>query len=375
MSETRKALLGRHIYTPRIALILVIIVSCLALVLSVSSCGTKTSATYSPPQEGDFTKMFSKDSLATKEDVTYERLMFLVRAPVGEAKQVTFKNPGDTGARTVTLTAVDDGMETLAFTNPFYDSKALKPQKMIEARTLSGNVGYVKIIAEADLPETMPGDHTPTVQEFKQVFDSFIKAKATGILIDFRGNLGGDDSMVTEFLSSFYKDRTLYEYQNWYNAKSGKMEIWLGSDQTRQYGDPGKSLDIVPGTPRYDGPIVAIVNTGCISCGEGVAMGVQNLPNGEVVVFWGTNGSFGMSGDEAQMPDGLTVSFPFGQSLDKDKVVQLDSRKGIGGVAPSKRIPMTLENALKWGSGQDIELEYALKTLDAMGAARTAPAP
>jgi len=311
--------------------------------------------------------IFSKDSLATKEDVTYERLMFLVRAPVGEAKQVTFKDPGDTAARTVTLTAVNDGMETLAFTNPFYDSKALKPRKLIEARTLPGNAGYVKIIVEADLPEAMLGDHTPTTQEFKQAVDSFIKAKATGILIDVRGNLGGDDSMVTEFLSSFDKDRTLYEYQNWYNAKNGKMEIWLGRDQTRQYGDPGKSLDIVPGTPRFDGPIVAIVNTGCISSGEGVAMGVMNLPDGEVVGFWCTNGSFGMSGDEARMPDGLAVSFPFGQSLDKDKVVQLDSRNGIGGVAPSKRIPMTLENALKWGAGQDIELEYALKTLAAMG--------
>jgi carboxyl-terminal processing protease len=282
---------------------------------------------------------------------------------VGAAKVVTFKNPGGAASRTATLTAVDDGMETLAFTNPFYDFKGLKPQKMIETKTLPGNVGYIKILAESDLPETLPGDHTPTAELFKQAVDLLISANVSGIVLDVRGNLGGDDSMVTDFLSSFYKDRTLYEYGNWYNAENGKFEIWLGNDQTQQYSDPGKSLDIEPGTPRYDGPVVAMINTGCISSGEGVAMGVKNLPNGRVVGFWSTNGSFGMDGDNAIMPEGLTASFPFGQSLDKDKVVQLDSRDGVGGIAPNKNIPMTMDNALRWGAGQDIELDYALEAL------------
>ena len=110
-----------------------------------------------------------------------------------------------------------------------------------------------------------------------------------------------------------------------------------------------------------------MINTGCISSGEGVAMGVKNLPDGRVVGFWSTNGSFGMSGDNALMPDGLTASFPYGQSLDKDKVVQIDSRNGVGGISPNKKIPMTIENALKWGVGQDVELEYALKALTEIG--------
>lgn len=307
--------------------------------------------------------VLTKNSLATNEDVTYERLRFLVRAPVGATKVVTFKNPDDAAAKTASLTAVDDGMETLAFTNPYYDFKGLKPQKLVETKTLPGNVGYIKIIVEANMPKAQPGDHTPTTELFKQAVDSLIKANVSGLVLDVRGNLGGDDSMVTDFLSSFYKDRTLYEYGNWYNSENGKMEIWLGSDQTQQYTAPGKSLDIEPGTPRYDGPVVAMINAGCISSGEGVAMGIKNLPNGRVVGFWSTNGSFGMSGDNAIMPAGLTASFPFGQSLDKDKVVQLDSRNGVGGVSPNKKIPMTMENALKWGAGQDVELDYALKAL------------
>lgn len=68
-------------------------------------------------------------------------------------------------------------------------------------------------------------------------------------------------------------------------------------------------------------------------------------------------------GDNTIMPGGLTASFPYGQSLDKDKVIQLDSRNGVGGIAPNKKIPMTMENALKWGAGQDVELDNSLKAL------------
>ena len=314
--------------------------------------------------------LLAKATQATHEERTYEQLRFLVRAPAGSARAVTFKNRGETINRSVALTAIDDNMETLDFTNPFYDVKKLPPQKMLETKVLQGNVGYVKVLAEADLPPGMTGDHTPTAVLFKNAIDSFINNKASGIVVDVRGNLGGDDAMVAQFLSSFCEDKTLYEYGNWYNAVSGKMEIWLGDDQTGDCTNPGTGLYIEPGETRYSGPVVALVNTGCVSSGEGVAMGVKNLPEGRVTGFWGTNGSFGMSGDTVKMPGELTVSFPYGQSLDKNKVVQIDSRDGVGGVSPNPRLPMTLDNAIRWGSGQDVVLEHALSLLGETGNSR-----
>ncbi len=309
--------------------------------------------------------VFARSSLATEVDVTYQQLRYLVRAPVGETKQVAFKNTGDATGTTVTLRAVDDGGETLTFTNPMPGINNI-PDRAVKTQMLPGNIGYVWVWAEVDLPETVPGDHTPTADLFKQAIDSFIAANASGIVVDVRGNLGGSDSMVAQFMSSFYEKQTVYEYQNWYNAVSGKFEIWLSDDATGEMGNPGKPLDIVPATPRYDGPVVVLVNTGCVSSGEGVALGIRNLPRGKAVGFWGTNGSFGMAGDTALLPEGLGVSFPYGQSLDKNKVVQLDSKNGMGGVAPTNRVPMTLENALKWGAGEDVELPYALQVLAGM---------
>ena len=61
------------------------------------------------------------------------------------------------------------------------------------------------------------------------------------------------------------------------------------------------------------------------------------------------------------MPGGIEIRWPYGQSLDKNRQVQIDSRDGIGGVVPSVRIPMTLENTLRIAQGEDVELEQAIE--------------
>jgi carboxyl-terminal processing protease len=320
----------------------------------VNTALAQTSTALSPPQP-------------TNPRVVYEQCRFLVRAPIGTDKAVLFKNQGESATKTASLKAVDDAMETLAMT----DSRSVLsmgplPDKLVEAKTLPGNIGYVRIFLELDMPEGAPGDHTPTLELFRQAINGFIDSKATGIIVDVRSNSGGSDQMVADFMSSFYKDKTLYEYANFVVPANGQFEIWKEQEGTGKYVSPGQGTYIRPGAKLYTGPVVAMVNNGCISSGEGVAMGIKNLPNGKVVGFYGTNGSFGMAGDSVKMPAGYEIDWPYGQSLDKDKVVQVDSKGGKGGVLPNQKIPMTLDNALKVAAGQDVELDCALKTLSQM---------
>src|SRR5665647_71603 len=86
--------------------------------------------------------------------------------------------------------------------------------------------------------------------------------------------------------------------------------------------------------------------------------------------FHGTNGSFGMVGGEIALPGGYTIGYPFGRSEDRYGVVQIDSRNGIGGVAPDERVPMTLANVLAYAGGVDVELQYAVDYLDGLPARR-----
>jgi carboxyl-terminal processing protease len=288
----------------------------------------------------------------------YERTRFMVRASVGEARMVMFQNPGG-ALLTATLAAVDDEMETLKKTDVYGSGFTGGPvDKFIESRQLEDGTGYIKIYGEANKP-----DQHPTLDQFTEMIEDFEASNVQGLIIDLRGNMGGADIMAAAFLGSFYDTKTFYEYMSWYNQTTGKMEIVLFDEETGEVKrDVG--LYIEPALARFTGRVVALTNPGCISSGEGIAMGIKNLDRGEVVGFRGTNGSFGMvMGPVIEMPGGYLIMYPVGQSLDKDKRIQLDSNGRKGGVIPTIRVPMTLENALRSAAGVDVELEYALELL------------
>jgi carboxyl-terminal processing protease len=120
--------------------------------------------------------------------------------------------------------------------------------------------------------------------------------------------------MAAAILGSFYSEKTLYEYPNLNNESTGKREIQTVNGEDALY--------IEPVEPHFGGKVICLINQKCVSSGEGIAMGIKNLPNGETLGYYGTNGSFGLAGAEIEMPNGLTVHFPFGQSLDKNRNIQ-----------------------------------------------------
>ncbi|MBU1669648.1 MAG: hypothetical protein KKF41_02735 [Actinobacteria bacterium] len=311
---------------------------------------------------------FSLYPPATDEMLGCMQRYFLVRAPVGEERSVTFLSPGAPAAVTATMTAIDDGMETLQHS---YSLVGFPPSEnkdgvtsMVVPKTLPGEFGYIKIEGEYDLPSELKGDRTPTMELYDDAVQGFIDAGAPGLVLDVRSNDGGSDQMVADMMSRLFAESSFYEYQNWYDAESGGMEIILVDDESGNFSDPGKGITVEPGSPRFEGPVVVLVNPACISSGEGIAMCVDRLPAGEVAGFRGTNGSFGMVyGPLIKMPGGYSITYPIGQSLDEEKMVQLDSREGKGGVSPSRPVPLTAENAVRAGNGEDVELEYAVQLL------------
>ncbi len=295
---------------------------------------------------------FAQNSLATDEYTILEKYRMLVLDPIDTRTTVTFSKANGAGNVTATMTAADDNgtifMQTALPWMPDIDN-------LIQYRVLDSGYGYVRI--GALILET-------TSEKFKEALQFFSEQNVPGIIVDLRGNAGGEDTMAAEFSGYFYSETTLYEYIVNYNALSGNFDFVYEDDDEARIGDI--PVNIEPQTPSYSGPVIAIVNPATISSGEGIAMAIKNLPQGHVVGFWGTNGSFGMTGGQAFLPGGYTIGFPIGRSLDKYKTIQLDSRNGIGGVSPSIPIPMTAENAIKLGALEDVELEYAVSILDNM---------
>ncbi len=297
------------------------------------------------------------NSLATDEHTLVEKYRMLVVDPINSQIEVTFLKSDGSGIITATLTSEDDNWTIFRETELW---NKVNDDNPIQYEVLDSGYGYILLGALES--ETIPLKTLSA--KLKEAMEFLTGQGVPGIIVDLRGNRGGSDDLAAEFAGYFYPETTFYEYQSYYNTLTGEFEIiYVGEDGTRTRDIP---LNIEPQTPQYGGPVVALVNPVTVSSAEGVAMTIKNLSRGHIVGFWGTNGSFGMTGGKALLPNGYEVAFPFGRSLDINEVIQLDSRNGIGGVAPDIRVPMTKENAVKVGAGEDVELEYAVKALEQM---------
>jgi carboxyl-terminal processing protease len=284
---------------------------------------------------------------ATTEGVRLARLKLLPRAHLGTKVTIAFRNPGDTNTRSVELVAVDDQYEPIQRAGQSQDFSLRGTN--IEWRILDGNVGYVKIRGELPtLPQLLP-DST-----VRRAMNAFVAAGVTGIVIDVRGNIGGADKLVPLMMGYFVDRPVFYEHATLYSDVTGRFER-----------EPTGTLWTTPRDPRFRGPLAVLVDDRCVSSGEGFALVARQRAGSHVVGFYGTYGSFGMSGAEVLMPGGLTVDYPNGQSLDANGHVQIDSNWELaGGIAPDVRVPLTLENVrAQFKDGRDVVLETAMKLL------------
>ena len=294
---------------------------------------------------------------ATRENYLLEQARLLVRGPVGSSTEVVFKNPGAATSRTAALKAVDDDGQTFALAN-FAARPAFTNE--VDFRILPEGYGYVLVRMEYD--PSNPGAYPAQVyQGFQKAIAAFVTAGAPGVIVDLRGNYGGSDQLAADMCGFFYSSPAFYEEQEYYDKRDGRfLRITLAESGPDPIVD---QISIEPQTPYYGGPVVVLVNPSTTSSGEGPPKYISQLPQGTVIGFHGTNGSFGMVGGEIALPGGYAIGYPFGRSVDQYGVIQIDSRNGYGGVPPDQRVPMTLENVLAFAAGTDVELQYAVKYL------------
>jgi carboxyl-terminal processing protease len=287
--------------------------------------------------------------MATNEGARLARLRLLTRSPVGAVATVVFKNPDETLERTATLVAVDDAFEPWRIGRP--RSPNLRTDTNIAWRMLPEGIGYVSIRAEMPYLEQLLPDRV-----MRGVVAEFLQAGAKGVVIDVRGNVGGADKLVTRIMGLFVGTRQFYEHTTRYDETTSQF--------TRQTAG---TLWIEPREPQFKGPIAVLIDEYCGSSCEGFALVARRRAGGHVVGFHRTHGSFGWAGAEVLMPEGLTVEYPWGQSLDENGIVQVDSDWRLdGGVEPDIRVPLTIETVrAQFQEGRDVVLETAVRVLGA----------
>ena len=308
-----------------------------------------------------------ENPIATRALYRLEQARLLARGPVGASAVVEFRNPGAMTTQTATLGALADGGQSFRLAD-FAPRPALSDQ--IDSRILPGGYGYVLVRMEVDMAD--PGAYpTAIYEQFKAAIASFVAADVHGVILDLRGNYGGSDELAADVCGFFYSAPAFYEETEYYDKRDGRfIRLTIAESGPDPIVD---QLSIEPQAPHYGGPVVVLVNPNTKSSGEGPPYYISQLPQGTVIGFHGTNGSFGMVGGQIALPGGYSIDYPYGRSVDRNGIVQLDSRNGIGGVAPDLRVPMTMANALAFAAGIDVELQYAVEYLHGVAGATARP--
>ncbi|MCX6813494.1 MAG: S41 family peptidase [Candidatus Azambacteria bacterium] len=170
-------------------------------------------------------------SSSTRQYSIYRALSFLLLDQDGKPASIRLKNfDGKT-------TAIHLKREKNVF-KPF--------KKLIETKLLSKQLGYIKILA-------WTGKEMPNLLDKK--IDYFIKNKIKALIVDVRGNNGGNANIAHHFSSHLFNKKVLFAVTK---RRSSKNNFRLFSNY--HYVEPIK--------PYLNIPIILIVDVACFSSNE-----------------------------------------------------------------------------------------------------------
>jgi carboxyl-terminal processing protease len=287
-----------------------------------------------------------------------EQTRLLSRSRAGTTISVEYRNPGATGARLALLQARSDGLAGLNLLDLAPPPSQADEDAIISSTTKSG-FGYIRLVALAHIQD-LSASPADIWDKFQSAVDGFNRAGVPGLIVDIRGNHGGFDDLAADICGFFTQAPTVYEVTEWFDKRSGAFIRYTISGKTGEMID---ALMINPQSPQFLRPVVVLVNPRTISSGEGLAKCINEQPTGAALGFHGTRGSFALAGGAIALPDGLSLHYPYGRSVDANGIVQLDSRNGLGGVTPRIRVPKTFDNIMAYATGVDVELRYAIDYL------------
>ncbi|HEY3567163.1 MAG TPA: S41 family peptidase [Thermoanaerobaculia bacterium] len=283
---------------------------------------------------------WSEEPPATSEGRRLQQLRFLTHGRVGAHAAIGYRNPEAQASSTAEMVAVPE-----AYPRPTGTRWDVFFGDPVAVRRLPEGTGYIQVRFE--LPTLW--DLLPE-REVRGAIRRFLRAGAPGIVIDVRGNTGGQDEIIPRIMAFFQPRPRIYEIAGLYDPATALFRP-----------HPETTVRVLPRQPYWPRRVAVLVNADTFSAGEGIPLALRGLPNVAIFGWRGTQGSFGVGEKTVHLPDGLDFVFPQGQSLDGRYQIQLDSDAlGRGGVPPDHRVPLD-EAAFEaaYRQGRDVVLEAA----------------
>ncbi len=229
--------------------------------------------------------------------------------------------PPDTPARLILRDQREFDVTAVATPAPIRGESSGRDSLPVSYRVLPDSVGYLRIRAFAPaFRQWFPA------REVRAAVRSF-RAESRGVIIDLRGDpTGSSRKLAAAYAAHFVGETDLLEEMSLYQATEGGFVI-----------DPRRTIRVHPRRPRWEGPLVVLVDRWCAGPCEGLAMLLSRLPHATILGWTGTAGSVGLPGGMIDLPDGLRLDYPIGRSLDASGSIQLEvDSAGKGGVAVTR---------------------------------------
>jgi carboxyl-terminal processing protease len=271
-------------------------------------------------------EFWSHAPAATYVGRTLDRCMFLTRGPVGTTAKVTFKNRDAQKPQTATLTAQDDKYAGLGDVVRYVRDFS-EVESPFESRTLQGGFGYINILSESTTLMTPFPDRA-----FKKIVEKLDRDKVPGLILDLRGNEGGDMALARAYAGHFVDAKRNLGQLVAFDAKKNGFAL-----------NEQEDIAVEPRQPHYDGRIIVLVHRSTRDSGQVIASALQGQSNVVVMGVLGTEGSLARVGGEITMPGGYVLHYPVGRYVDgKGNVLITTNAEGDGGVQPDIVIPATV---------------------------------
>jgi C-terminal processing protease CtpA/Prc len=277
----------------------------------------------------------ANETFSTTHNRRLAQARYATRFPLSAGSiSVEYRNPGQ-GIQTASLTPARE-FDSFLY-SPYSTADGF--ELPLEYRLLPNGVAYAKIYTFFD-------NQLLTIQLWERMIQTMKDQGVNNLVIDMRENGGGSGFLADQMTAYFFNEPLVVGERGSYNPELGSF-----------FFDPRNAQRMYLPAPelRFDGNVAVLIGPDCASACERFAYNMTLQQRSEVIGFYPTAG-LGGSVDDFLMPEGLTVRFTAGRSVDANGDIHIEGT----GVAPTRRIPVTEETLL---SNRDVLLDAAFEAL------------
>lgn len=259
------------------------------------------------------------ETFSTETNRRLAQTRYVTRFPLSTgAVDVEYRNPGETAIQTAQLNVVQEFDSFFYSPTPVFTGFELP----LDFKLLDNGVAYAKIYSFND-------NDLLTIQLWERLIRTLNEQGALGLVVDMRENGGGSGFLADQMAAYFFNEPLVVGQRGYYSKEAG--EFIFDPRSVQRFYLPAEDL-------RYSGPVAVLVGPDCASACERFSYNLTLEDRAAVVGQYPTAG-LGGSVDDFVMPEGVTVRFTAGRSLDADGNIHIE---GLG-VAPTLRVPVTEE--------------------------------